>query len=271
MGLTEAQVTRLGIWKERENGLPIRIENGTSHADIQLTGGHIEELVLSGERVLGSYLRLPTTFHSKPGATFLCTPFLGTDHRMGISKPLPKHGLGRGRRWVSDLRYPDSVNIHTRLSDPSIQPLEVSQSHHISPYSYSLIFTHRNVGSQIEKISPGVHFYFDAPQGWKSGTIGRLHEGYSTVVRLVDLATHRNGLPQVIYLGDSNILMLPGKQSVLLEQEGLPYAYVWVDGTAGNYDNHYICIEPIATNPNDPSYIGIKSGETHQARIVLSR
>jgi galactose mutarotase-like enzyme len=72
---------------------------------------------------------------------------------------------------------------------------------------------------------------------------------------------------------DKNIIKIPGKKEMILEQVGLDFAVVWVfqNPDTKEFDKNYVCIEPLQ-RPVDsfgkPESM-IKNGEKVITKLIL--
>ena len=230
---------------------------GINEMQINSQGAKIVNLSLEGHPIFITVLR----GDGKSASTHPCSPNFGPDTK-GFG--LPQHGPARNERWTlvkgSDL----GVSMESAIEGGTYpKGLVVRQDYILSQDGFTLETKHTNNGSEQLPVNFGEHFYWNAPQGFDELTInGR---------NAADI--FRDPAGGLIQLEPSNRIQIPGVGSIRLDQEKLPFAYLWIGrGSNKDIDRGYVCIEPIEGDPK--SFFGsaesmLKIGESRTSRISL--
>lgn len=196
---------------------------------INLLGAKIEELNLDGQKILFNGLR----GDGKVGVTHPCTPNFGKD---STDYGLPQHGPMRN----SECKILIDEENHKKFEYDIIHEkypagMNATQEFLLSDDKFTLETIHTNNSGSDLPLNFGEHCYFDAPAGWDGVEVNG--------VDITDLVK-TNG---TIKLLDKNIIKIPGKKEIVLEQEGLDFAVVWTyqNPDTKEFDKNYVCIEPL--------------------------
>lgn len=218
-------------------------------------GAKIEELSLGRQKILFNGLR----GDGKAGVTHPCTPNFGKDT---TGYGLPQHGPMRN----SECKVIVNEENHKKLEydivhDKYPEGMNVVQDFLLQDEKFILETIHTNNSDQVLPLNFGEHCYFDAPNGWDGVEVNG--------VDITDLVK-TNG---TIKLLDKNIIKIPGKKEIILEQVGLDFAVVWCyqNSDTKEFDKNYVCIEPLM-RPVDsfgkPESI-VKPGEIISSKLIL--
>ena len=129
--------------------------------------------------------------------------------------------------------------------------------------------THKNMGTTNQPISPGVHLYFDAPEGILDGKMSSGDDQTTDVVQFRDVIDEftQGESVNLIELDRINRVHLPGKNVICLEQNGFSYACISVVPKGFDYDHRCIRITPFRKTVEP---VVLEPGNTHRARITLT-
>lgn len=198
-------------------------------------GARIERLALNETLVLKSVTR----GDGRNASSHPCTPNFGPE--TSTSYGLPQHGQMRNELCFVEESGPSLVILNHEIKAGSYPAgMHVRQIFSLFGQSFTLETTHSNNGEVPAPVNFGEHLYWAAPNGWRGLTING--EDVTEAVEK-DL---------VIPLRAENQIVIPGLPGITLEQQGLPFANLWVyhDESSGRYDQYYVCIEPIEGDPN---------------------
>jgi galactose mutarotase-like enzyme len=190
-----------------------------------------------------SMLTMISRGDGKTGITHPCSPIFDED-RNNVYGLLGKHG--KMRDSICKLSHPDQDKIiieHDVEDFGYPKGITAKQVLEIEGSIFTLSFTHQNNGNQETAVNAGEHCYFDAPQGYKGTLINNID-----ISRLIEENPNGTG----IELLSKNIIQIPGKPKILLQQNGFNKAFIWVGrNKKGIIDKNYICIEPIEFHPDE--------------------
>lgn len=222
-------------------------------------GARIELLNLGGREIFKALTR----GDGKAASTHPCTPVFGPETITSFG--LSQHGPMRND--LTEVIKNDANNVELRyIIDSGTYPfgMQVEQVFSLAGKSFTLETTHTNNGKEAAPVNFGEHFYWLAQKGWKGLTVNG-----EDVTNAVE-----NDL--VIPLNSRNIIVIPGQEEIVLEQEGMPYANLWVyrDENTGKYDQHYVCIEPVEGDPTKDSFGSkgsyINPGSSRKTSVTIS-
>jgi len=202
-------------------------------------GARIERLSLGDRLVFGSVVR----GDGREASSHPCTPIFGPETNTSFG--LPQHGPMRNELCTVEERGPNLVILSHEIKSGSYpQGMHVRQSFAMFGNNFTLETVHTNNGEQDAPVNFGEHFYWAAPNGWEG-----LRINGDDVTDAV-----KNDL--VIPLQARNQIVIPGLPEIILEQEGLPVANLWVyhNEETGKYDQDYVCIEPVEGDPTKNSF-----------------
>lgn len=245
---------------EFENLIIKNIESldGPSRMVIKPLGARLEELQLAGVKILTKVTR----GDGKIGSSHPCAPIFGPEENTNTSFGLTQHGPVRDEICAVEQVSDHAVDLfHEIKSGTYPEGLIISQKYFVSTQLFSLVTIHINMGETPTPVNFGEHFYWDAPEGWKGLRIN----GEDVTGRV------ENDL--VVSLQKENEILIPGKPKIVLVQEGFRVANLWVgkNKQTGQYDTHYVCIEPVERDPNtNPNPFGLPESmiAPGSARIV---
>lgn len=204
-------------------------ENMENKMKINSLGAKIEDVILNDKKIFFCGLR----GDGKLGVTHPCTPNFGKDES-GLN--LPQHGPMRNSECIILENEPNHQKLtYTIVHENFPKGVLVNQKFSLENNTFIVETTHTNNSQTQVPINFGEHCYFDAPNGW-----------FGTKVNGQDI-TELIKTNETIKLNKKNIIQIPGKSDLLLEQEGLEYAVVWVyqNPETKEFDNNYVCIEPL--------------------------
>lgn len=234
--------------------------DGHSQMVINPYGARIEELELDGNKLLTSIVR----GDGRKASTHPCTPIFGSETTTSFG--LPQHGPMRNELCAVVEESPNDVIIsHEVIAGTYPEGMVVTQRFFVSPRLFSLLTLHCNMGEQPLPVNFGEHFYWHTPKGWEGLKINE--------VDVTDVVKNDEAIP----LKERNQILIPGLPTITLGQEGLPWANLWAyqnPGT-GQYDQNYVCIEPVERNPKDNPFGTEESlihpmGRVRVTRITIS-
>lgn len=231
-------------------------ENMENKMKINSLGAKIEDVTLDGKKIFFCGLR----GDGKNGVTHPCTPNFGKDES-GLN--LPQHGPMRNSECVVLENEPNHQKlVYTIVHENYPKGVCVEQDFLLKNNQFILETIHKNNSDKNVPINFGEHCYFDAPNGW----VGMKVNGQD-ITELIK----SNG---TIKLNQKNIIQIPGKSDLILEQEGLDYAVVWVyqNPETKEFDKNYVCIEPlqkpVESFGKTESFIGV--GEIFKTILKIS-
>lgn len=199
-------------------------------------GARIEEVVLGGFPILVSVQR----GDGKHASTHPCTPIFGPETHTSFG--LPQHGAMRNSlcqvMHTGAREIELSHDIHEGTYPEGVRVRQVFKL--IDDKFYVMTF-HVNEEKDPAPVNFAEHLYWNAPYGW---------EGLKVNGEDVTEAVKNDG---IISLKDQSLIQIPGMPEILLGQINLPYANLWAyqNPETGNYDNHYVCIEPVQHRPEE--------------------
>lgn len=206
---------------------------GTSIITVAREGARLQDLEILNTKVLTA----PTRGDGKDASTHLCTPIFGPETT--TSYGIAQHGDFRNQTHtprITEMGFGFSSNI-----DDGTLPkgASVDLIYRLSPYALTITTTYFNSGSVPVPINSGVHFYWYSPEGWD----GLVINGNDVTQRVKD--------DDIIPLKSTNLIKIPGRPEYLLRQFGLNCANLWAyrDPETGEYDQHYVAIEPVERDP----------------------
>lgn len=228
-------------------GEPITIEEGegrVSRMKINPLGARIENLTLNGREVLDSVTR----GDGKKASTHPCSPIFGAERESSFD--LPQHGPVRGEQTTVWEHSPSSlVLIHEIKAGNYPLGMMIRQRFTLQQGLFTLETQHTNRGTYLAPVNFAEHFYWITPKGWEGLIING--QDVTDVVKK----------DSIISLKARNQIAIPGLSEIILEQTGLPYANLWAyyNEDSGEYDQHYVCIEPVEGDPNQDFFGSRKS------------
>jgi len=231
----------------------IKIRNKKWKVEIDLHGGRNVNLLYGDRCILGTYNRID----GKLGNTHICVPNFAHE---GVQEfDLPFHGPARNQRW--NIVQPDYVrhsgkpqldNGARPESDPGLNQDEklkifcllpqtekyradllVSQTFEFHENNFIHKVTVEHQGGEPVPLNIGIHNYWNSPNGW-----------YGALVNGEDI-TRKVKINGDISLKKKNTIELPRMQAILWEVEGFTHAVVWSAFKGSDFDNTYVCIEPV--------------------------
>lgn len=201
---------------------------------INPNGARIEGLTLGQRLILKTVIR----GDGRDVSSHPCTPIFGPETT--TSYGLPQHGPMRNELCTVEESGLNLVVLSHEIK-AGTYPLgmNVRQTFVMFGNNFTLETVHKNNGEKAAPVNFGEHFYWAAPNGWEGLTING-----KDVADAV-----KNDL--VVSLEATNQIVIPGLPEIILGQEGLPHANLWVykDENSGKYDQNYVCIEPVEGNP----------------------
>lgn len=229
-----------------------------SHMVINPKGARIESLILGERLVLKSVRR----GDGREASSHPCTPIFGPETNTTFG--LPQHGLMRNELCTVIEGGPNLIILSHEIKAGTYPPgMIVEQTFALLGGNFTLKTIHTNNGREEAPVNFGEHFYWAAPNGWEGL---RINGGDVT-------DAVKNGL--VVPLRATNQIVIPGLPEIILEQEGLPVAVLWVyrDPATGGYDRDYVCIEPVEGDPTK-NFFGspeslIAPGTSRTTRIAI--
>ncbi len=232
-------------------------ENGPNRLVINSHGARIEELVLGGQKIFTSVKR----GDGRDASSHPCIPQFGPETTTSFG--IPQHGSARDKDFKISTTNGDIVLSQDIEDGQYPKGLIFTQVHSLSDGSYSLKTTNSNNGEQNLPVSFAQHFYWDAPNGWE----GLIINGVD-VTNIVKKDGAIDLLPE-------NEIVIPGQKPMVLKQKGLSIAQLWAykNPETGEYDTHYVCIEPAEGDPAK-NFFGseksmIKPHESRTTEIVV--
>jgi len=183
----------------------------------------------------------------KVGSTHPCTPIFGpdTNNLFGLNQ----HGNTRNQRTQVKKLDANQIEITHTIKDPNY-PKGVDFQQHLTLEKnlFKLRTRHTNTGETSVPVNSGEHCYFDAPEGFQGTTVNE-----QDITQIIE--NHKDGVP--VMLQKINVIHIPGKPKIILEQEGYNFAMLWVGSSpsTGEKDTNYVCIEPVESNPQS-NYFG---------------
>lgn len=222
-------------------------------------GARIEKLRLGGRVVFKSVVR----GDGKEVSSHPCTPIFGPPDETNIYG-LTQHGPMRNELCTVKESGSNLVILDHDIKVGSYpEGLNVRQTFSMFGNNFTLETVHKNNGEQDAPVNFGEHFYWAAPNGWEGLTING-----NDVTDAV-----KNDL--VVPLEAINEIVIPGLPMLTLEQRGVPFANLWVykDETTGEYDQDYVCIEPVEADPTGDFFGSpesmIKPGSSRKTVITI--
>lgn len=217
-------------------------------------------LTLQGIPILGSFER----GDGKTGITHPCTPIFGPDRKNRFG--LKQHGNMRNE-IVTVTSIADSIMVSHTITDAGYpKNVIVKQIMSIEDGVFTFVMIHTNAGKEEVVVNAGEHCYFDAPQGYQGTKInGR------DITQLIE--ENVDGI--AIDLQNTNIIQIPGKPEIVLEQNGFLNAMIWVGRNPNTkaIDTKYVCIEPVEGDPTGNFFGSKKSkipvGQSRSAMFSL--
>ncbi len=224
------------IYRDKTEPNTDRTESGPIEGQMLINpqGARIERLSL-GDRLV---FRSVTRGDGREASSHPCTPIFGPETT--TSYGLPQHGPMRNELCTVEEMGSNLVILSHEIKSGSYpQGMNVRQAFEMFGNNFTLETVHTNSGKQDAPVNFGEHFYWVAPNGWEGVTVNG--EDVTDAVK--------NDL--VIPLQAKNQIVIPGLSEIILEQDGLPFANLWVykDEASGKYDQNYVCIEPVEGDP----------------------
>jgi galactose mutarotase-like enzyme len=208
-------------------------QNGQSFFTVSPKGAAIT-LTLNNIPILVEVKR----FDGKVRSTHPCSPnFANKENAFG----LPQHGPVRDEMWKVTSETDDSITLTCPIEDGTYpKGLKITQSLRITENRFEIYTVHSYTGTVPAPLIFGEHCYWDAPLGIEGMKLNNedIH-GYKDFQKKF----HNDGV--VVPLDIQNKVDIPGKPSIELEQENMPYAVTW----QGEGDSAYVCLEPVTMNP----------------------
>lgn len=220
--------------------MTIPIQNQKWRGEIDLQGGRIVNLYYGDRQILGTYNRID----GKKGNTHICVPNFGKEGAEEFG--LPFHGGGRSKVWNKELgirnkesgiknKEEGKIKIGCLLPKTEKYPADllVSQtfSFHENSFIHSIAVEHKS-GEPVP-LNIGIHNYWNSPDGWNG-----LKVNGNDITKQV----RENGF---ISLQEKNSIELPGQSPIFLEVSGFSQAVVWSGFKGNDFDQKYVCIEPV--------------------------
>lgn len=211
----------------------------TSDLTINPRGTRVEELILAGLELWGKITR----GDGEETSTHPCTPIFGPE--TSTSYGLPKHGPMRNEEATILTSRSNALAIYDIHSGTYPKGMSVYQQFRLGINNFSIETTHSNAGSEPAPVNFGEHAYWLTPHGWEGLKING--EDVTDLVKR----------DKVIEWKEINEILIPSLPRILLMQSGLPFANLWVGtNSKGEYDNHYVCIEPVEQDPHSSKGFG---------------
>jgi galactose mutarotase-like enzyme len=233
------------------------IVKGKNKLVINQLGARVEELILGGQKIFTKVVR----GDGKEASSHPCIPQFGPDNS-GIYN-LPQHGSARNKdfkQFVSDGKITLSLSIRDGNYP---EGLNIKQEHSLTNEEYILRTIVSNFGFQSLPVNFAEHFYWDAPDGWEGLKINGINV---TEVVKKDAS---------IEIKPENIILIPGQKAIILNQKGFSIFRLWAYGNpqTDEYDNNYVCIEPVESDP-EGNFFGseksiIKSDQSKVTEIKI--
>lgn len=158
------------------------------------------------------------------GGMHVCLPNFGPDP----SGKIEQHGFGRTSDWEVVDQGEVYVTLRLRGGSEDYEDLESTLTYAISNTSFSATLRCKNTGSEILRIAPGFHPYFQTEKDLQ--TISADGESYL----LAELAGTE-------FISADDITLVLGDTELELTQANLPEWALWTDQQA-----NYVCCEPTA-------------------------
>lgn len=223
-------------------------------------GMKIDGLTIHGSTMLTAVMR----GDGKRGATHPCSPIFGPERTPMYG--LSQHGPVRNT-LASSIRIADSATeLYTQIAEHKYPSgVIIRQLYKLEKDTFSITTIHENKGKKPAPVNFGEHFYWNSPNGWDGVTING-----QDVTELVK----QNG---TVPLAAANTIRIPGQPDILLEQQGFACAVLWAyhNQATGEYDSHYVCIEPAEQDPASTFFGSAESmispGETRSTFLAVTR
>ncbi|MGH7203893.1 MAG: hypothetical protein ACREHC_05610, partial [Candidatus Levyibacteriota bacterium] len=147
--------------------------------------------------------------------------------------------------------------------------MQVTQTYALENDSLKIVTTHENTGSEAAPVNFAYHLYW----------LTQLGVGWEGVkVNGIDV-TEKVKANEPIAWRDDNIIEIPEKPAIRVQQKGLPYVHAWArkkeedeDKSTGEYDTNYVALEP-CENPEDrfgQKETIIDSGDSKTTELTIS-
>jgi galactose mutarotase-like enzyme len=240
-----------------ENSLNTYLKSGTGNKlEVSQIGAKIT-LILNHTPIL-----IPVTRgDNKCISTHICTPNFGKE--LNTAYGLNQHGNMRNSPCIVN-KQNNQITVKYEIKDaPGKYPsgLIVDAKLLFKSQTFFLIIKHTNSGKTEAPVNVGIHCYFNAPKSYQNTTVNG-----KDISKLAETTGS-------IKLQKSNIIQIPNQPTVILAQQGFPKAVIWVyKNELGQFDDKYICIEPIEYLPTEfgkpETYI--KPGESRKIQFSLT-
>ena len=211
----------------------IKIRNKKWKVEIDLHGGRNVNLLYGDRCILGTYNRID----GKLGNTHICVPNFAHE---GVQEfDLPFHGPARNIIWEEEARSKNKQEGKMKITcllpqtEKYRADLLVSQTFEFHENNFIHKVTVEHQGGEPVPLNIGIHNYWNSPNGW-----------YGALVNGEDI-TRKVKINGDISLKKKNTIELPRMQAILWEVEGFTHAVVWSAFKGSDFDNTYVCIEPV--------------------------
>lgn len=158
------------------------------------------------------------------GGMHVCLPNFGPDP----SGELEQHGFGRTSDWEVVEQGEAHVTLRLKGGSEAYRDLESTLTYALSNTSFSATLRCKNTGSDILRIAPGFHPYFQVDADVHS--ISADDESYL----LAELAGTE-------FISAEDVTLVMGDRELKLTQANLPEWALWTD-----QQGSYVCCEPTA-------------------------
>lgn len=232
--------------------MTIRISQAESSVEVDLQGGKLTELVLEGNKILGTFPRID----GKIGATHVCVPNFADE---GVAKyNLPFHGPARNLVWTEKEKTERACELELRIPQTISYPSALILLQRFELLSGSTdTFVHTvsvlNTGEIDVPVNIAIHNYFNTPHGWNG-----------TQVNGQDI-TEKIATNQSFEAQPEQVIVFPGTRGLRLTTEHASHLMAWTGVKDGQHDSTYACIEPV--HKINPSYFGSKTSMLSPGKI----
>lgn len=240
---------------------PREVLQGKSHMEVNPLGAR-PELTLGGHKLLVKVTR----GDEAEGSTHPCTPIFGPDRQDLFGAK--QHGKARKELWNQVTNTPTLVELTHDINEGRYpEGMHVKQKFELQDGLFRLTTVHTNNNETEDlPVNFAEHFYWDAPQGWEGVKVN----GHDVTQLVKDDA----GMDWK----DVNIIQIPGKPAIKVEQQGLPHMWGWAGGKEDEtgkvveFDKHYVALEACEGREErfGTEESKLKPGESRETVVTIS-